>query len=197
MKQLIILLIFSLFVIACGSRQPSPKQTDINKSASVQAENTTKNVTPAAVMWKSASYAGDLGDNKNSAYITNTYAIWGTYSNSSAEKGELKVKFLIDKVSFCLKLYEYGKKIIKKGDESCYKITVKSEGSEPLLITARNVSDRVFINEIDAKQIIELFNKGNPVYFSMATDSKTMPSTYSFVLDHPGGFGEVLSKLSN
>lgn len=197
MKQLIFLLIFSLFVIACGSKQPSPKQTDINKSATVQTESTPKNVTPATVMWKSASYAGDLGDNKNSAYITNTFAIWGTYSNSSAENGELKVKFLIDKVSFCLKLYEYGKKIVKKGDETCYNVTIKSEGSEPLLISARNVSDRVFINEIDAKKIIELFNKGNPVSFSMVTDSKTMPSTYSFVLDRPGGFGEVLSNLSN
>lgn len=196
MKQLIFLLIISHFVIACGSKQPSPKQSEINKSATVPAESIPKSVTQVTIMWKSASYAGDLGDNKNSAYITNTYAIWGTFS-SSAANGELKVKFLIDKVSFCLKLYEYGKKIVKKGDESCYKVTIKSEGSEPLLISARNVSDRVFINEIDAKKIIELFNKGNPVSFSMVTDSKTAPSTYSFVLDHPGGFGEVLSNLSN
>src|SRR5450830_1165285 len=107
MKQLIPLLIFSLFVTACGLKQPSPKLTETNKSGTVQPDNAVKNLAPEAIMWKTASYAGNLGDNKNTAYITNTYAIWGTYSNNSAENGELKVKFLIDKVSFCIKLYEY------------------------------------------------------------------------------------------
>jgi len=197
MKQLIPLLIFSLFVTACGLKQPSPKQTETNKSATVQPDNAVRNLAPEAIMWKTASYAGDLGDNKNSAYITNTYAIWGTYSNSTAENGELKVKFLIDKVSFCLKLYEYGKKIVKKGDETYFTITIKSDGLEPLQITARNVSDRIFINGVNAKKIIELFDKGNQISFSMVTDSKTSPSTYAFTLEHPGGFKEVLSKLHN
>ena len=195
MKQLIFILIFSLFVIACGSRQPSKKQPEITKSASVQAESAAKNAASLLVMWKSAFYAGDLGDNKNSAYITNTYAIWGIYSNNTVGRGELKVKFLIDKVSFCLKLFEDGKKIVRKGDESSYKITVKSEGSEPLLMIAKNVSDRVFINEIDAKKIIALFDEGKQISFSMVTDSREMPSSYSFILEHPGGFSDVLSKL--
>ncbi|HEY5509773.1 MAG TPA: hypothetical protein VIK10_01975 [Prolixibacteraceae bacterium] len=193
MKQLIPLLIFSLFVTACGSKQPSPKLTEKNKSATVQPDNAVKNFAPEAIMWETASYAGNLGDNKNTAYITNTYAIWGTYSNNSAENGELKIKFLIDKASFCLKLYEYGKKIVKRGDETYYKISIRSDGLEPLQITARNVSDRIFISEIDAKKIIELFDNGNQISFSMVTDSKTSPSTYTFTLEHPGGFKEILS----
>jgi len=197
MRQLILLLIFSLFVTTCGLKQPSPQKPETNKSAKVQPDNSVKNLVPEAIIWKTASYSGDLGDNKNSTYITNTYAIWGTYSNSSAENGDLKVKFLIDKVSFCLKLYEYGKKIVKKGDETSYKITLKSDGFEPLQITARNVSDRIFINETDAKKIIELFEKGNLISVSMVTDSKTSPSAYAFSLEHPGGFKEVLGKLSN
>lgn len=197
MKQLIFLLIFSYIIAACGLKQQSPKQTGTSNSAAVQPENAGNNLAPAPLMWKSASYAGDLGDNKNSAYITNTYAIWGIYSNSSVEKGELKVKFLIDKVSFCIKLYEYGKKIVKKGDETSYKITIKSEGQETLQFTAKNVSDRIFISEIDAKKIIVLFGKGNLVSFLMVTDSKISPSTYLFSLEHPGGFYEVLSKLHN
>ena len=69
----------------------------------------------------------------------------GTFCNSTNDKAELKAKFLIDKETFCIKLMEYGNKTVKKGDESCYKIKITSEGNELAEFTAKNVSDRLFI----------------------------------------------------
>lgn len=202
MKQLFILLILSVLILACQSRQKGAGKngtgnSEPGKTESVKVETVNKSQTTELGMWKIASYAGDLGDNKNSSYITNTYAIWGSYSNNNSSNTELKVKFLIDKVSFCFKMYEYGKKIVKKGDETFYTITIKSVGSEPIQITAKNVSDRIFINGPDSKKIIELFDKGSQITFSMVTDSKTAPASYAFTLDHPEGFSNALNKLSN
>jgi hypothetical protein len=196
MRQSIWLLIFALLIGACGSRQPKSNISDSGKTGLDKNEPASVSQANDAVMWKIASYAGDLGDNKNSNYMTNASPIWGTYSNSAVDNSELKVKFLIDKVSFCVKLYEYGKKIVKKGDETSYNVTVKPEGNEEFQFTAKNVSDRIFINQSDAKKVIVLFDKGGKITFSMVNDSKTNPSSYAFVLDHPGGFSETLKKLS-
>ncbi|MEI6277256.1 MAG: hypothetical protein WCP08_14755 [Prolixibacteraceae bacterium] len=195
-RQLVFLLILSVLISACGSNQSSTKKTKTGMVEPVKTDSAL--ITPANElgMWKVASYAGNLGDNKNSNYITNGSTVWGSYSNSTADHAELKVKFLIDKVSFCIKLYEYGTKIVRKGDESDYQITVRQEGSQPLVFAAINVSDRIFIPEADARLIIEMFNKGERMSFTLVNDSKSNPSTYDFFFDRPGGFSDALKKLT-
>ena len=197
MRHIVFQFILSILILACGNNQPSAKKAEVRKSETVKTLPAQSIPGNEMGMWKVASYAGDLGDNKNSSYITNTYAIWGSYSNSTVDHSEVKVKFMIDKVSFCIKLYEYGKKIVRKGDETCYNFIVKQDGNEPVVFSARNVSDRIFIPEVDARKIVELFNKGERITFSMANDSKINPSNYVFVLDLPGGFNEAMKKLSH
>jgi hypothetical protein len=196
MRQFVFLLIFSALIAACGLNQSSPNKTDAVKAEPVKADPTQSTLKNEPRFWKVASYAGDLGDNKNSSYITNAFAVWGTYSNRTIDQSEVKVKFLIDKISFCIKLYENGNKIVKKGDETNYKITVKQEGSEPVLFTAKNVSDRIFIPETDAGKLKAMFGTGKVISFSMVSDSKINPSAYSFLLDHPGGFSDEMDKIS-
>ena len=190
------MLIFSVLIVACGLSQPSSNKTDANKPVAEKAKPVQVTASNELGMWKMANYAGDLGDNKNSNFITNAFAVWGTYSNSTIDHSEVKVKFLIDKVSFCLKLYEYGKKTVKKGDETNYKITVKMDENEPFSFSARNVSDRIFIEDPDARKIIEMFNKGGRIYFSLVNDSKSNPSNYAFVLDNSSGFSEAMKRLA-
>lgn len=202
MNNLLLLLIITATFAGCGLNHQKPKKSNIKGTETIKSEtsDTTslKTDQPDEMgMWKIASYATDLGDNKNSFYITNKYAVWGKYSNNSTDNDELKVKFVIDKVSFCIKLYEYGKKIVKKGDENSYKITIKSNGTESYQITARNATDRIFIQEIDSRKIIELFNKGIPVSFSLQSDSKTNPATYNFGLEHPEGINTAFKKITN
>ena len=196
MKQLICLLIFSVLIAACGSKQPKPNSTGQGMAEPAKSETPQANPANQPVMWKIASYAGELGDNKNSNYMTNAFAIWGTFKNSSGDNGEIKVKFLIDKVSFCIKLYEYGNKVVRKGDETVYHITLKSEGIEPVQFTAKNVSDRIFISQVDEKKLVELFDTGAKIVFSMVNDSKSNPTSYTFALDHPGKFSETFKELS-
>ncbi len=195
MRKFIYLLIFSVIIVACGSRQPKNNKAEAKKPEIVKTDSIKSNQPTESGMWKIANYAGEVGDNKNSLYMTNALNIWGTSRNGTEDNSDLKVKFLVDKVSFCIKLYEYGGKIVKKGDESSYKITIKSAGNEVTEITARNVSDRLFINQSDAKKIGELFDKGGRIFFSLVNDSKTVPSTYTFTIENAEGFGNAYKKL--
>ena len=197
MKKLILIIFVPAILLSCGTRQANvAKPAEEIKSEAARVAQPASSAQPAEQnMWKISSYSGQLGDSKNAYYITNSYAIWGTYHKSNVDNTELKVKFMIDRVSFCIKLYEYGQKIVTKGDESSYKVTVKPGDGEPLQLTAKNVSDRIFISESDAKAIISLFEKGERITFSMTNDSKTNPATYAFSIDHPKGLVEVLGKL--
>lgn len=191
MKKFIILIIFSAVIVACAPKQQKPAPIEPVK---------TETAKPVPVnelgMWKIATYASNLGDKRNSAYLTNSYAIWGTFSDNSNDKAELKVKFLIDKETFCLKLLAHGTQAVKKGDENHYKITVKSSANEQIEFTARNISDRIFVKSVDSQKIIDLFNKGGVISFFLVTDSKISPARYAFAIDNPDGFGIAMKKLS-
>lgn len=191
MRQLFLMLLLPVFILSCGTKQ----QKVIKPVETVLKDSVKAIPTAEENMWKMVSYSGQLGDSRNAYYITNSFAIWGTYRKSDVDNTDLKVKFLIDKVSFCIKLYEYGQKIVTKGDENSYKVTVRSESGEPLQISARNVSDRIFFNESDVKNIVGLFEKGERITFAMSNDSKANPASYAFSIDHPGGLKEVLGKL--
>lgn len=191
MRKFITLIIFSLVIVACAPKQQKPVSNE------PVIKDTAKPVPANEFgMWKIAFYASNLGDNRNSGYLTNTYAIWGNFTNNTYEKAELKVKFLIDKEKFSFKLLEHGTKTVKKGDENFYKITVKSSSNEQIEFTARNISDRIFIKSDDAQKIIDLFNKGGVISFSLVSDSKTSPARYAFAVDHPEGLENALKKLS-
>jgi len=191
MKKFVFLLIFSVVIAACGTKPQKPVQPEPVKKDTVKTD-------PASDygIWKIASYASNLGNNRNTSYITNSFAIWGTFSDASNDKAELKVKFVIDKETFCIKLLQYGTTAVKKGDETQYKIRIKSSAPEPIEFTARNVSDRIFIRSGDAQKIGELFEKGGSIFFYMVTDSKSSPATYSFTIDNPVGFGKALKKIT-
>lgn len=191
MKKFAQLLIFSMVVVACGSKQQ--KQTP---PETIEKDSIKTAATSELGMWKIANYASNLGDNKDKSYITNAYAIWGTFTNKSNDKAELKVKFLVDRETFCIKLLEFGTKAVKKGDEKLYKIKVISSANEVVEFTARNVSDRLFIASADAQKIYELFGKGGLISFYMASDSKTAPATYSFTVNNPEGIERALLQIS-
>jgi hypothetical protein len=115
MKKFIVLLIFSVVLVSCGSKQPKPLPVQTPKKDSIQA-------TPVNEygMWKISNYASNLGNNRNTSYITNSFAIWGNFSDNNNDKAELKVKFVVDKETFCIKLLQYGTTAVKKGDENQY-----------------------------------------------------------------------------
>jgi hypothetical protein len=195
MKKFINLLIFSVIVAACGSKQQKPGKTEALKSETISADSIKKAPANETGMWKIANYASNLGNNRNSSYITNAFAIWGTFTDNSNDKAELKVKFVIDKETFCIKLLQYGTTPVKKGDENLYKITVKSSIGETVDFTAKNVSDRIFIKSSDAQKIESFFNTGGKISFYMVTDSKNSPASFSFTVDGPHGFGEAMKKI--
>lgn len=191
MRKFLTLIVFSTVIVACAPKQQKPAPKEPEK---------TDTVKPVPVnelgMWKIATYASNLGDKRNSAYMTNAYAIWGTFTDNENDRAELKVKFLIDKETFCIKLLAHGTQAVKKGDENLYKITVKSSMTEQIEFTAKNISDRIFIKSADSQKIIDLFNKGGVISFSLVSDSKTSPARYAFSIENPEGFGNALKKLS-
>ena len=191
MKKFVIILIFSVVIAACGTKQQKPVQSEPVKKDTVKTASASE-----YGIWKIASYASNLGNSRNTSYITNSFAIWGTFSNAGNDKAELKVKFVIDKETFCIKLLHYGTTVVKKGDETQYKIKIISNAIEVADFTARNVSDRLFIKSGDAQKIVELFEKGGSLFFYLVTDSKSSPACYSFTIDNPVGLGKALKKIT-
>ncbi|MCK9640806.1 MAG: hypothetical protein M0R39_12930 [Prolixibacteraceae bacterium] len=191
MKKFIVLLIFSVVIAACGTKQQKPVQ-----SGPIQKDTIKSTSASDYGMWKVANYASNLGNNRNTSYITNSFAIWGTFSDPNNDKAELKVKFVIDKETFCMKLLMYGTTAVKKRDETQYKILIKSGPDEVAGFTAKNVSDRIFIKSSDAQIIMDLFEKEGSLYFYLVTDSKNFPATYSFTIDNPIGFGNAFKKIN-
>jgi len=191
MKKFVLPLIFSVVVVACGPKQPKQTPSDPIKKDSVKTAPSKE-----FGMWKIAYYASNLGDNREKSYITNEYAIWGTFTNKANDKAELKVKFLVDNDTFCIKLLEYGTKAVKKGDESQYKFTIKSSNNVTLEFTARNVSDRLFVKSADSQRLIDLFNKGGLISFYLVTDSKTDPAIFTFTINNPEGLEKALLKIA-
>ncbi|MEI7831133.1 MAG: hypothetical protein WCI31_15245 [Prolixibacteraceae bacterium] len=196
MKKIINIFIFSVIVTACGTNQQKPGKAETVKTESISADTIKKAPANELGMWKIANYASNLGNNRNTSYITNAFAIWGTFTDNANDKAELKVKFVIDKETFCIKLLLYGNTPVKKGDETQYKITVKSSSGEIIDFTAKNVSDRIFIKSSDAQKIESFFNSGGKISFYLVTDSKNSPASYSFTLDGPHGFSEAIKKIA-
>jgi|GEM_PF-1744093 len=190
MRKFVILLIFATLLAGCGSRQQKPVNNGQAKRDSAKTE-----LPNELGMWKISSYASNLGNSRNAAYVTNSFAIWGTFTNKANDKAELKVKFVVDKETFCIKLLEFGTKVVKHGDENQYKLTMKSNASESYEFTAKNVSDRLFIKSTDSQKIIDCFSKGGVISFYLVTDSKTDPTSYSFTIDRPDGFERAIKKL--
>ena len=191
MRKFITLIIFSAVIVACAPKQQKPARNEPVIKDTIKPE-----LSNEFGMWKIASYAGNVGDNRNTSYVTNTYAVWGNFTDNTYEKAELKVKFLIDKEKFSIKLLEHGTKTVKRGDENSYKISVKSSANEQIEFTARNISDRIFIKSDDAQKIIDLFDKGGVITFSLVSDSKTSPARYAFAVDNPVGLEKAMKKLS-
>jgi hypothetical protein len=191
MRKFIIFIIFSVVIVACAPKQQKPVNNE-----PVKTEVAKPAPTNELGMWKIATYASNLGDKRNSSYLTNSYAIWGTFTDNANDNAELKVKFLIDKETFCIKLLAHGTQAVKKGDENLYKIKVKSSANDQIEFTAKNISDRIFIKSVDSQKIIDLFNKGGVITFSLVSDSKTAPARYAFAIDNPDGFGNAYKKLS-
>ncbi len=197
MKKFIYFLIFSVIVAACGSNRQKPGKTESVKTDVISSDATQKTPANEIGMWKIANYASNPGNNRNTYYITNSFAIWGTFTDNANDKAELKVKFVIDKETFCIKLLQYGTTPVKKGDENLYKITVKFSTGVTVDFTAQNVSDRIFIKSSDAQKIESFFNTGGKISFYMTTDSKNSPASYSFTVDDPHGFGEAMKMITN
>ena len=163
------------------------------------AEESVTIDTDDSGIWKVNYYVDDFGDPTDSGYISNlnissvSDMTTGTFSNSATTNAKLYIAFIIEKDTFSFKLLEYGSNAVtgSSGYPTYYKIKVKHNGKliegYSKIIEGRNSSERISIsNKKDLKKLLELFNSGGTMSFSIVEKTDYSASTYRFKVDVDG-----------
>jgi len=196
-------MILCVFILLISCDSPEKKKEIVRITDSLNRINNTfiyirdsiEREKLKKVCWEVRYYVDDFGDSSNEKYLSNTSPIQGTFSNSATENSRLNVKILIDSPnSISIQLYEYGgTNPVKSGIDKGYRIKVKSENSDVLVLNAKNYSDRLKLGKTDSKKLSDFLKRTGLIQFSIIELSDYGQSTYRFDLDN---FESIESKLT-
>jgi hypothetical protein len=197
MKNLLLFFIVVLLISSCTTnQQESNEYARIADSIRV-ADSIAMIEISIPDTWKISHYVDEFGEPTKQRFITNSKIILGTFSNSATENSDLVVKFLIDNPeSISIQLFEYaGNNPVKKGIEEGYKIKIKPENSEPVVLEARNFSDRLSLNKANSKKLSDILLKGGRLLFSIIEVTEYSSASYKFEIPNAQGYDKILSEL--
>ncbi len=103
-------------------------------------------------MWEIKYYIDDFQNPTDEGYVTNTYWITGTFSNSATTNSKLNVSLVIDKEFAAIKLYEYGDNLVKNASSSStdvYDIKMQDDAGEVISFRGRMYAggSRIFMDD--------------------------------------------------
>ena len=143
--------------------------------------------------WEIGYYVDDFGE-RTGEYFVSRY-IDGTFSNSATTNSELKVRFMIDKNSSRIQLYEYAGNHPIKGEGFIY-FKVRDKNNKEHNIRAYN-SD--YGNTSIEKEHDYLLRKillaGGQIKFIAEADKYGSPSTYKFTIENADWFENAIAKM--
>ena len=167
------------------------------KIASVRTASGSGNTTDMG-MWKIKYYVDEFGDYTTEGYVTNKNWIEGKFSNSATTNAKLYVVFLIDDEDVAIKLYEYGKDVVKNGGSSrvTYNVTMKDAAGVRHTLTGYmySGSDRIFFSAEDEQTILNALSANGNVKFSIV-NSKTATDQYIFSVENTSYFVNAYNQL--
>jgi len=150
-------------------------------------------------MWEIRYYVDEFDNPTTEGYITNTKWIWGTFNNSATTNSDLKVKWLIDKDSIALKLFEYGSYQVKNSwiEAQDYSIAMLDPNGNKTNWTGYMLSggDRIYLRGSDTyKKIIDTFSLNGSVTFRIV-ESDNQTTNYLFKMEDTSFFANAYSML--
>lgn len=156
-------------------------------------------------IWELTYYVDKFQMPTDSAYIRNTYAITGAFSNTATNNSKLRVRFLIDKDDVTFMLYEYGDNQVKNGSSSYreyYDVYILdrfgAQHSFDGYIPANG--DRIVIDDDTyglsetSSDFLNILKQGGTVKFYIE-ESDRRTTEYSFTIGDATGFAAAYDQL--
>ncbi|MEK0337271.1 MAG: hypothetical protein QQN41_07550 [Nitrosopumilus sp.] len=148
-------------------------------------------------IWTVRYYVDDFGEPTKEGYISNTYLIRGTFSNSATQDSELDVRFLISNSSnISIKLFEYaGNNPVKAYSYESYKVLVQDCESKRYNLKATNYeSDRLSFDKTASRKVHNILMKGGTIKFKII-ESDTPTTEYEFTIQKADWYENAYAKL--
>ena len=185
MKNLLLLVLITALFVGCEKR-----------SAEMQSVEDTTDSVDAGDNWEIKYYVDDFDDPTDEKYIRSE-VIEGTFSNSATDNSLLYVQIVIsDSTDIYIRLFEYGKLLVKGISTSTYKVLVRDSKGTDFKLKATNYSDRLEFNVIDSQIIHKLLQKGNKLKFYIEESGRyASSSTYRFNVESEG-YDEIFKEFS-
>lgn len=143
--------------------------------------------------WEIGHYVDDFGERTGEFFVS--MFLYGTFSNSATTNSDLKVRFMIDKNSSRIQLYEYAGDHPVKGEGFIY-FKIRDKNNKEYEIRAYN-SDHgnTTIEEDDDKKLRNILMTGGEIKFVAEADKYGSPSTYKFTIDNADWFENAITKM--
>lgn len=143
-------------------------------------------------IWGIGYYVDDFGDQTDEAYVSTD--IMGTFSNSATTNSALGVRFLIDKNSIRIQLYEYARNHPIKGEGTVVFTARDAKGTQYSFETFNNDGgDNTALGD-SYNTIMELLKSGGQIKFIAVANRFGSPSEYKFTIDNADFLDNALLK---
>ncbi|WP_071133885.1 hypothetical protein [Millionella massiliensis] len=149
-------------------------------------------------IWQIGYYVDNFGDQTSEAYVSTD--IMGTFSNSATTNSDLAVRFLIDKKSIRIQLYEYARNHPIKGEGIVVFTARDANGTQYSFETFNSdsgdngVSRDGYDMRKDYDTIMKLLKSGGQIKFIAVANRFGSPSEYKFTINNADFFDNALLK---
>lgn len=184
------LLIFVFIINMVGCSNAYSGEVDKVTQAGITTSG-SKDENSDSCIWQKKYYVDEFNEPTSSWYLSAIST--GTFNNSAVSKRELTVEFLLDRTSFSIKLYEYGKQLVKNSSskDHRYSITVKcSNGNkETVFGYIPSGGDRMYVVAKylygkDRQNVLRLFQNSNLSFY--IEDDNRATTNYLFTVSTAG-----------
>ena len=141
----------------------------------------------------------DFGDPTQEAYVSTD--VRGSFSNSATTNSDLRVRFLVDKSSIRIQLYEYARNHPIKGEGTIEFEARNSKGTQYSFRTfnsdnGNNYADRKnkYNSGEDYDTIMKILKSGGQIKFIATANRFGSPSEYKFQINNADFFENALIK---
>lgn len=145
--------------------------------------------------WVLKYYVDEFDQPTESAYITYSDLLVGTFSNSATSDSSLYAKMLIDQ-SIAIMLYEYGNSQVTSYSDTDYNIIMRdSSGNKtPIAGTMYENGDRIFIDSLYQDVVLDTLSSGDEISFYVE-ESEHPITNYLFTIPETLGFNELYGSV--
>lgn len=144
-------------------------------------------------IWEIGYYVDNFGEATKEPYISTDLS--GKFSNSATTNSDLNVRFLVDKSSIRIQLYEYAGNHPIKGEGIIYFKIRDKNGKEHEIRAFNSSTGNTNVDQDDFKKLKNILLSGGTIKFIALAGKYGSPSQYSFTIDNADWLENAYTKM--